>query len=140
MQFDRQLNSLFASINDSLLVPAEYICLSNFLITGSNIVTESNCTLFNVRKVYGWNGFSNTYSLILFDASIHPTVGVWQDDCLTLYQDISVGYLRLSYSVKEQKSWKFAKDSNILEYFFVVDISSDGICWHRYSRGEYRAS
>lgn len=134
----RELDLLFAPISDRLFVPSEYICLSNFLVAGSDVVAESNdCTVFNVRKIYGWDGFSSSYSLCLFDADLNPTVGVWQDNCLTLYQDVPIGYMRLSYLVKKMS--KLALNGDFLNYSFFVDLSCDGIYWHRYSHGEYRA-
>lgn len=141
MQINRQLDPLFTSINDNLFIPAEYICLPNFLAIANDVVTESpNCTLFNLRKLYGWDSFSGSYTLRLFDAGVNPTVGVWQNDCLTIYQDVPVGYLRLSYLVKKSKASVLSAEANdCLNYSFLVDISSDGIQWHRYSRGEYRS-
>ena len=136
-----RLHSLFDLIDSNLFIPTEYICLPDFLVTGSDVIAESSkCTLFNVRKIYGWDAFSRSYALNLFDANVNPTVGVWQNDCLTLYQDIPMGYLRLSYLVKKsQELMTRAKNGDRLKYSFFVDLSTDGIQWHRYSHGKYQA-
>ena len=52
-----------------LLVPQEYLCLPDFVVIGSDIVAESDCTLFAIDKIYGWNEFSSSYSLCLFKAA-----------------------------------------------------------------------
>ena len=133
-----QIERFSASIAYELFVQKEYLCLPNFLISGGNVFEEGNCTTFIVYRIYGWDVFSHSYALLLFDAKANPSVGVWQDDKLTIYQEVPTGYLRLSYTVttKEKPSHQFLLGKS-KQYKFTVDLSSNGVIWKRYTNGEY---
>ena len=140
MSDENQLERLaisFAEINN---ISFECLFFPDFLVVGSDIIEESeDCILFVPHKIYGWDNSTCSYSLGLFVRDGCETVGVWQHNTLALYQDISLGYLRLSYLVKnankETKSSVVDSDRKI--YCFYIDISTDGIYWKRYGRGEY---
>lgn len=133
------LNSISICITKNLFFTKEYICLPDFLIVGSDVIEESeDCTLFNIYKIYGWDRLYNNYSLCLFDAGFIPTVGVWQNGSLIVYQDVPTGYLRLSYLVKTISDPDHKLISNNI-YQFYVDLSTNGVVWNRYTRGEYKS-
>ena len=140
MMFAKTKIEIFcASLARRLHSPVEYISLPNFLIIGNNVFEELGCTLFNVDKIYGWNEYTSSYSFCLFDARARPTFGVWKNDCLAIYQDISSGYLRLSYFVKtEQNCQQESRFISSKRYQFFADISTDGVTWGRYTHGECR--
>ena len=119
--------------------PEEYLSLPNFLIIGSDVIEEPECTIFNVNKIYGWDEYTGNYSFCLFDAREKPTAGVWQNDCLAIYQDIPLGYLRLSYLAQTKQNCQ--QESHFTSsklYQFFADISTDGDTWERYTYGECR--
>ena len=126
-------------IVNNLFLTREYICLPEFSIVGSNAILEpTGCTMFNVYQIYGWDSFSNSYSLLLFDAGISSTIGIWQDKTLTIYQDIEPGYMRISYLVVDKTSHCQNPHCTLKHklYRYFVDISNNGKTWRRYTQGE----
>lgn len=142
MELYHQAFPIFNSTDSVQLIPTEYIFLPNFLIVGSNATEELlNSTTFIVTKLYGWDSICCSYSLCLFDAKnvvANLATGFWNNNCLILYQNLSLGLLRFSYLVKiERKLDISAKISNRLQYSSLVDLSSDGIHWQRCFHGRY---
>lgn len=127
-------------IHSDLLIPTEYICLPNFLVAGSNVIEKSiDCTTFIVKKLYGWDCVCANYSLCLFDANdLDSAVGVWENNHLTLYQDISLGLLRVFYLVEPEQTLDTPIGiSKRFQYTSFMDISSDGVSWQRCLEGKY---
>ena len=135
-----RLRNRFAHcIVNNLFLTREYICLPEFLIVGSDAMLQpTGCTMFNVYQIYGWDSFSNSYSLCLFNAGIDATVGIWQDKTLTIYQDTEPGYMRISYLVVNKTSHHPSKHYTVRRklYRYFVDISKNGKTWKRYTQSE----
>ena len=134
--FIDRIERLCTTSASRLLVPREYLCLPDFVVIGSDIMEELNCTLFAIDRIYGWNNSNHNYSLCLFQTTNSPAVGVWQNDCLSVYSDVPIGYLRMTYVVKPEKEFNPQASDNSKRYHFVVDISADGLNWERTVSGE----
>lgn len=131
-----QIERLSTSLMGRLFIQREYLSLPNFLVIGNNVIEESGCTLFDVERIYGWDKYTRSYGFCLFDANTKPTAGVWHDERLAVYQDIPLGYLRLTYVVKTELEAGRSHLNNSKRYQFCADISTDGVVWGRYTHGE----
>ena len=116
--------------NFNLYEKTEVINLPGFTIIASSVVEHlENVTTFLVRKVYGWGSCQSDCSACLFDYYDKPTVGIWQENVLTLYQQQDSRYIRFTYFIENQKA---------KIYYNLIDISFDGQQWQRCSQGNYR--
>ena len=131
-----QPEQLFAASVNHLSVSQEYLCLPNFMVIGSEVIEESNCTLFTVDKIYGWSDRDGCYSACLFEVKDNlPTVGVWKNDCLTIYLESSAGYLRMSYLARCGKPKNIEHSNRYYQLF--AESSIDGVSWQRIANGKY---
>ena len=108
----------------------EIINLADFTIVASDVYEESDCsTLFFVHQFYSKSSLHSDYGDRLFDYREIPTAGVWQNNTLILYQQITDGYLRLTFFVERQGKAKI--------YHNIVEVSLNGDRWKKYAEGKY---
>ena len=106
------------------------------MVIGSEVIEESNCTLFMVNKIYGWSDRNSCYSTCLFEVKDDlPAVGVWKNDCLAVYSESSVGYLRISYLARRGKQKNIEHSGRY--YQLLADSSINSVSWQRVANGKY---
>ncbi len=98
MSIRKQQSQVILNFAPNIAKSIEYLNVRGFSIAASDVREQSdNESIFVVHKVYSWDAFGPNCCRCLFDAEMIPTVGVWKNNILLLYQKNDVGYLRWVY-------------------------------------------
>ncbi len=115
----------FFNPNDSKSL--EFITVRGFSFAVTNVIKELNdYIIFLVDKVYSWDALGEDYCRCLFDAQKIPTLGIWKNNTLFLYQKNSLGYLCWIYFLED--------DRDLQRYRLFVYFSLNGKNWQKYAQ------